>query len=117
MSLNPPSTPPKKKHGPEAKTPRKAAFFSAYENRRRDGKTATQIYQEHGIPPRTGQNWLKKFKILGSPAIRRIRKLSTNLGPPCKISEETCKYLVSTDNPVRGHKKPYQIAYHHLDIH
>ena len=64
MSLNPPITSSKKKHGPEAKTPKKAAFFSAYENRHCDGKTTTQIYKELGIPPRTDQKifWLSWSK-------------------------------------------------------
>jgi hypothetical protein len=66
--------------------------------------------------PPTGRRWLKQRDLLGSPAFRRTRKLSSRLGRKSRISDETCKILVSPSrNPIRDQYKA-QIAYHNLPV-
>jgi hypothetical protein len=58
------------------------------------------------IPSSTGRLWLKQREILGSPAKRRTRKLSTRLGQPRRISSPLLSSLVDPSHPL--HFKSYE---------
>jgi hypothetical protein len=72
----------------------KARFFDAYDNRE-PGVSLRMIASEYAPCFSTAQLWLDKRTKLGSPALRRTRKLAKRLGPSPGVSLNTCKMLVS----------------------
>jgi hypothetical protein len=100
----------------EADTIKKSRFFNAWDTRE-TGVTVRSICKKTKTTTPTGRRWLKQRAQLGSPALRRTRKLSDRLGRKSRISEETCKMLVSPSrNPVRDQLYEAQIEYHKLPI-
>ena len=53
-------------------------------------KSKRAIAAKNGIDESTGRLWLKQRKELGSPAYRRTRRLSNNLGRHSKLLKESC---------------------------
>jgi hypothetical protein len=96
-----PSTPTKPRKRKEYDTIKKARFFDAYDDRKA-GVSLRTIASEYAPSYTTAQRWLKGRTKLGSPALRRTRKLAKRLGPSPGVSLNTCKMLVSPSrNPVR----------------
>ena len=57
------------------------------------------------IPPSTARTWLRKREIIGSPAYRRIRKVSIRFGRKYRISTSILDDLLRKDHPLNC--KPY----------
>jgi hypothetical protein len=96
-----PSTPTKPQKPKEYDTVEKGRFFNAYDHRKPNVSLRT-IADEYAPSFSTAQRWLDKRTKLGSPALRRTRKLAERLGRLPGISPETCKMLVSPSrNPIR----------------
>lgn len=109
-------TPSKRKSYFESDTPKKSAFFNAWDNRT-PGKSLRSIATRFQVHHSTASNWLNDRELNGSPAFRRQRKRSKKLGRKSRISTDTCEMLVSPSrNPVRDQLLEAQIEYHHLDI-
>jgi hypothetical protein len=97
-------------------TIKKVRFFNAYDasNPRVSLRAITSTYAPS---QRTTRRWLEERTQLGSPGLRRTRKLSKNLGPRPKVLAETCKMLVSpSQNPVHDQLYEVQIKHHHLNV-
>jgi hypothetical protein len=100
----------------EYNTPEKARFFNAWDNKKLE-ETFTSIATQKAPSIGTAHRWLQQRDLLGSPATRRTRKLSTRLGRHSRVSAETCHMLVSpSQNPVRDQQYEAQIEYHQLPI-
>ena len=112
-----PQTPPKQRsRGIQADTIKKARFFNAWDARDTT-KPMRSILEATDTTKPTALRRLKQRDELGTPALRRTRKLSDRLGRKSRISDETCKMLVSPSrNPVRDQLYEAQIEYHHLPI-
>ncbi|KUJ06774.1 uncharacterized protein LY89DRAFT_396661 [Mollisia scopiformis] len=100
----------------EATTTRKCRYFDAM-RRDRGVRSRRAIAADCGITEGTARNWDRKYKEIGSLALRRTRLRSAILGHKSKVTKSMCKLLVSPSrNPVR--KQPYevQIQYHNLPV-
>ena len=62
----------------------------------------------------TGHDWLRKWRILGSPGTQRIDKQRP--GRPPKVSDSVLDLLLSpTRNPIRNRPLPVQIRHHNIN--
>lgn len=114
-STNRIATPSKRSEGSHSDTPKKGAFFRAYDTR--DSSTSVRaISRDFGISHPTALRWLHDREINGSPAYRQSRRRSDKLGRRSKVSAETCEMLVSLDNPVRDQSYEAQISFHDIPI-
>lgn len=94
----------------------KGRFYDALATRK-PGVSIRSIVRSYAPSEATGWRWHKELQILGSPARRRLRPRSTNMGHPSQVSDETCKMLVSPSrNPVRDQQYEAQIEYYKLPI-
>ena len=85
----------------EYTTPHRSRFFQAYDKAIKSTSFASICRRpEVNIPPSTGRLWLKQRKMLGSPAIRRTRRLSTNLGQPRRLDSPLLSSLLDPLNPL-----------------
>jgi heat shock protein HspQ len=102
-----PHTPPRETKPGAFDTIRRARFFDAWDNRA-EGEGVQKICKrpDISIAPSTGRKWLKQREELGSPALRRTRKLSFRLGRKSTISEETLDDLMNENNPLNS--QPYE---------
>ena len=108
----PPSTPKRQEYD----TPRRVRFYALYDTRQSDEEVKT-IATRIGISKATGNRWLRQRQNLGSPAMRRTRKLSTRLGRHQKVPPERIKMLVDPEqNPVRDQRLEAQLAHHHINL-
>lgn len=108
--------PPYQSKSTEADTVKKTRFFNVFD-KRQSTESIRSIAALFSIDHHTACRWLKQRDILGSPAYRRTRKTSLRLGRKPKLSEETCKMLVSlSKNPVRDQLFEAQIEHHNLDV-
>src|SRR5277367_590794 len=108
--------PPQRLRGTQADTIQKGRFFNAWDARDATDTLGAICKVAETTEP-TARRWLKQREQLGSPALRRTRKLSNRLGRRSKVSDETCQMLVSPSrNPVRDQLYEAQIEYHHLPI-
>ena len=78
----------------EYDTPRKSRFFEAFDSQS-NSKPFTSICDELDIHRNTGYRWLRERDQIGSPAYRKTRRRSGNLGRKSGISKTKCKFLVS----------------------
>jgi len=97
-------------------TIQKGRVFNAYNSR--DPRVSLRaIAAAHAPSLSTAHRWLKERAQLGSPTLRKTRKLGKNFGPAPRVSIETCKILVSPSrNPVQDQQYEAQIAYHGIDV-
>ena len=101
----------------EYSTPKRARFFAildAHESPKNVSAAARlanlKISSAHYIN--------KQRAVLGSPAVRRTRKLSSTLGRHPKVSPETYRKLPQPEfNPIRDQTLEAQIEHFDLDIH
>ena len=97
-------------------TPAKARFFDAWDSRG-PNDTINTIAAAKAPSLSSAHRWLKQRNTLGSPGLRRTRKLSKNLGRPSQVSAGVCKMLVSpSQNHVRDQQLEAQIEYHNIPI-
>lgn len=58
------------------------------------------------VPPSTARTWLRKREILGSPALRRTRKIAARSGPKSVVSASVLETITDQENPI--HEKSYE---------
>jgi hypothetical protein len=110
------STPPYRFANTEWHTPLKSRFFTLYD-KRDPSQSERSICEFLQVPRSTARHWLSQRDRLGSPAKRKTRKLSQNMGRPCKVSKEVTSLLISPSrNRVRDQPLPAQIRYHNLSV-
>jgi transposase len=112
-----PQTPPERRsRGIQADTIKKTRFFEAFD-KRDNAESLRSVSKAVDIPESTARRWLHERNQLGSKAYRRTRNLSDRLGRKSRVSDETCKMLVSPSrNPVRDQLYEAQIEYFQLPI-
>ena len=104
--MTPPET-PKKPVRIEYDTIRRARFFNAYDDpQRRVSLRAICRRKDIDISASTGTKWLQKRAELGSPAIRKTRRLSTRLGRPNIVNDATVKAILQPSHPLNS--EPYE---------
>lgn len=110
-----PSTPVSCSKRAEYNTIQKARFFDAYDAR--DARVSLRAVARIYAPSlTTAHRWLDERARLGSLGKRKTRKLSQNLGQPSKVSEGTCKMLVSpSKNPVRDQQYEAQLSHFNIN--
>jgi hypothetical protein len=87
----------------EYTTPRRSRFFLAYDKAIPATSFASICRRaEIDIPPSTGRRWIKERETIGSPAIRRTRRLSSKLGQPRRISSPILSSLLDPKNPLHS---------------
>jgi hypothetical protein len=97
-------------------TPAKARFFDAWDSRGPDD-TVDTIAATKAPSLSSAYRWLRQRDTLGSPGLRRTRKLSKKLGRRSRVSAEVCKMLVSpSQNRVRDQQLEAQIEYHNIPV-
>jgi hypothetical protein len=111
-----PSTPIRSSRPGEYNTIEKGRFFNAYDTR--DPRVSLRgIAATYAPSLTTAHRWLEERAQLGSPALRRTRKLAKQFGPLPGVSPNTCKMLISPSrNPVQDQQYKAQIAFHNLPI-
>jgi hypothetical protein len=110
------TTPSKRTNGCEADTPKKSAFYRAYDTRDAS-QSIRSLARDFQVANSTALNWLHDREINGSPAYRHIRRRSDKLGRRSQVSAETCKMLVSPSrNPIRTQTYEAQIEYYNIPI-
>lgn len=115
-SRNRARTPDRPTDRPQYDTIKRTKFFHDYD-RDWPSKDLPTISAANGITDRTGRNWLRQRRELGSPAYRTMRQRSKVLGRRSRVSKETCQMLVSpTRNPVRDQLLEAQIEHHHINV-
>lgn len=114
---NPFKTPsPKPLDNKEATTVRKCRYYELM-RRNRGVHSRRAIAAKCGITKGTARYWERQYKKMGSPALRRTRKQSANLGHKSKVTKSMCKLLVSPSrNPVKKQLYKVQIEYYKLPI-
>ena len=97
--MEPPTTPIKPKRH-EIDTLRRARFFNAFDDLN-DPRSVRQICKDPkiNIAESTGRLWLKQRDLIGSPAMRRTRKLSKRLGRPYTVDPSELQPLLSPTHP------------------
>jgi len=110
-----PHTPPKKIKQREFDTIKRMKFFDAFDHKKKDD-SLRQICKrpDINIGPSTGRKWLKQREEYGSLALRRTRKLSSNLGRPFSVSASVLNDLIRDNNPLNT--KPYETQVQQLDL-
>lgn len=113
-----PRTPEQKPQRRERDTLHRQRFFSAYD-RKSPTTSFNSLCKSHDIdiPPSTGRLWLRQREIRGSPAMRRTRRTSKELGRKKRVSEADMDAVLDPNNPT--HWKPYnqQVEDLGLDCH
>ena len=111
-----PFTPDRETNPGDYDTIKKTRFFEAWDSRT-PSKSLRKITSLQGIDKKTGSNWLKQRRELGSAAYRRSRPRSEVLGRRSRIQKKHTKTLVNHEkNPVRGECLKVQIEYFNLRI-
>jgi hypothetical protein len=102
----PPSTPPSSPKRQEYNTIRRMRFFDAYDRKPNSASLGSICRQPQiDIPTSTARTWLKKREIIGSPALRRTRRLGSRLGPKPLVSASVLETITDQTNPI--HEKHY----------
>jgi len=110
-----PHTPPRAIKRKEYDTLKKTRFFSAFDNKKSEDSLAGICKQpDINLPPSTARTWLRKRQLIGSPAFRRTRKLSSRLGRRFTVSESTLDELLDENNPLND--KPYTTQVQQLQL-
>jgi len=78
---------PQRSRGTQADIIQKARFFSAWDARE-STDSIRSIYKATKTTKGTASRWLHQREQLGSPTLRRTRKLSDHLGRKSKISDK-----------------------------
>ena len=108
------STPPPSSF--EADTVKKTRFYDAWDCIHNE-KSTRQIARDFQTSERIARRWLKEREHIGSLAYRSLRKRSTKLGRPSKVTKSMCKMLVDpARNPVRDQLYDAQINYHSIPV-
>jgi hypothetical protein len=104
--MEPPKTPDRRKKQ-EYDTIRRIRFFDAFDSKE-NGQTLAEICRQSDIdlPTRTARYWLQQRSQLGSPALRRTRRLSTGLGAPRKLGSIDLHPILEAGHPL--HCEPYE---------
>ena len=102
----------------EFDTPKRARFFHAFDTREKGQSLRSICRQEDiNISHQVGSLWLKKRDQLGSPAVRRTRKLSSRqLGRPYSVSEQKLRQLLHKDHPSHSLHYSKMVKAEHLPI-
>ena len=110
--LHTPAKPIKRR---EFDTIKRGKFFNAYDNRSPSDSLAGICHRaDINIPPPTARFWLKQRETLGSPALRRTRKISARLGRPFTLLESQLEELEDPKHPL--HKAPYETIIKELNL-
>lgn len=110
------TTPVGQIEGKEADTTKRTRFYDAFDTKV-TGQSLRALCKHHHIGESTGRYWLRQRQILGSPAYRHTRQLSTHLGQPLKVTDAQLRRLLDDKtNPVRDEPLSVQIAHHNLNI-
>ncbi len=110
-----PHTPPRAIKRKEYDTLKKTRFFSAFDNKKSEDSLAGICKQpDINVPPSTARTWLRKRQLIGSPAFRRTRKLSSRLGRRFTVSESALDELLDENNPLND--KPYTTQVQQLQL-
>lgn len=100
----------------DCSTKTRIEFFHDYDTAT-PSKTLARICKPFQIDRRTGRRWLHQRRELGSPAIHRMRTLSTKIGRPSRVSKDVVKMLVSpSQNKVRDQALEAQIEFHDINV-
>jgi hypothetical protein len=83
----PPSTPPRKTSRREYDTIKRGRFFNAFDSKAPSTSLGEICRRpEIDIPPSTARIWIRIREILGSPALRRTRRIAAIPGPKPLVS-------------------------------
>jgi hypothetical protein len=108
------STPSNSPERGEYDTIKRARFFDAYDSKENDVGVARLCRKlDFNLPPSTARLWLNQRDLLGSPALRRTRRLANRLGRKSKVSASDLKALINQEDPI--HKAPYKDQAETLD--
>ena len=100
----------------EADTIKRTRFYDAWDHDYNE-KSTRQIARDVQTSEGTARRWLKQRERMGSLAYRSLRKRSTQLGRPSKVTKSMCKMLVDpARNPVRDQLYKVQIEYYGLPV-
>jgi hypothetical protein len=110
-----PHTPPREIERKEYDTVKRKHFFDAFDFRS-PSDSLNQICKREDInlPPSTARRWLKQREILGSPAIRKTRKLSSKLGRNAILPDSLLEELQDEKHPLNN--KRYDQIVQELDL-
>ncbi|KAF1991723.1 hypothetical protein K402DRAFT_346650, partial [Aulographum hederae CBS 113979] len=93
MATSTPSNSPKRG---EYDTIKRSRFFRAFDSKANTAGVASVCKTlDFTLPPSTARRWLKERDSLGSPALRRTRKLATRLGRKSKVSEADLRKITT----------------------
>jgi hypothetical protein len=113
-SMRPQTPPPHRSRGKQADTIKKSRFYEAWDNYQSSESIHVICITTDTTSP-TARRWIHQRDLLGSKGYRRTRKLSDRLGRTSRVSNETCKMLVSPSrNPVRN--EPYEVQIEHYGL-
>jgi transposase len=102
-----PHTPPRETKQVTFDTIQRTRFYDAWDHKEKsEGISKICKGLPQPIAPSTGRKWLKQREQLGSPALRRTRKLSERLGRKPVLSESTLDEIIDPEG--EDHSKPYQ---------
>jgi hypothetical protein len=106
-AIMPPSTPPTSPKRQEYDTIRRMRFFDAFDRKKKSTSLGSVCRRPQiSIPTSTARTWLKKRETLGSPALRRTRKIGSTTGPKPLISAAILATITDQLNPI--HTKSYE---------
>jgi hypothetical protein len=102
-----PTTPPQSPKRQEFNTIKRGHFFDAYDRKQKNTSLRSICRRPRiNIPPSTARRWLTQRDTLGSPALRRTRKLASRLGRKSEVSASVLSTITDLENPI--HKKLYK---------
>jgi hypothetical protein len=103
----PPSTPPRKTARREYDTIKRGRFFNAFDSKAPSTSLGEICRRpEIDIPPSTARTWIRTREILGSPALRRTRRIAAIPGPKPLVSASDLETITDQENPI--HEKSYK---------
>jgi hypothetical protein len=90
----------------EYDTIKRSRFFNAFDSKENNvGVAGLCKTLDFNLPPSTARRWLKERDSLGSPGLRRTRKLAARLGRKSKVSEADLEKVTNQEDPL--HEEPY----------
>jgi hypothetical protein len=101
-----PPTPSRKTLRHEYDTIKRCRFFNVFDTKA-PSTSLREICRrpDISIPPPTARSWLKKREILGSPALRRTRRIGSKPGTKPLVSAAVIEIITDQKNPI--HEKSY----------
>jgi transposase len=100
LIMSPPHTPSRPIRC-EVDTTKRARFYHALQNKKKDQSFAEICHQKGiDIPPSTGRLWRRQFEEQGEQALRRTRRQSARLGRPSHVPEAELEQIFNPDHPL-----------------